>query len=155
MLEDMQLRNFSAGTQQCALNSCASSYIHYVTGYATYFNLSPAKLGLDDIRNYQLHLIDQRQLSPNSINGFLSAVQFLYTVNAGYAVVQAAVRTHESSGKAARRTERGRSAGLLRPYRHLEAPCHSDALLRLWLAHRRSRFPQSREHRLQAHADPR
>ena len=72
MLEDMQLRNFSAGTQR--------SYIHYVTGYATYFDLSPARLGLDDIRNYQLHLIDQRQLSPNSINCFLSAVQFLYTV---------------------------------------------------------------------------
>lgn len=72
MLEDMQLRNFSAGTQR--------SYIHYVTGYAYHYNLSPAKLGLDDVRNYQLHLIDQRQLSPNSINCFLSAVQFLYTV---------------------------------------------------------------------------
>jgi integrase/recombinase XerD len=72
MLEDMQLRNFSAGTQR--------SYIHYVTGYAYYYNLSPAKLGLDDIRNYQLYLIEQRQLSPNSINCFLSAIQFLYTV---------------------------------------------------------------------------
>ena len=71
MLEDMQLRNFSAGTQR--------SYTHYVEGYASYFNQSPAKLGLDDIRNYQLHLIEQRQLSPNSINCFLSAVQFLYT----------------------------------------------------------------------------
>ena len=42
MLEDMQLRNFSAGTQR--------SYIHYVTGYAYHYNLSPAKLGLDDVR---------------------------------------------------------------------------------------------------------
>jgi len=72
MLEDMQLRNLSTGTQR--------SYIHYVTGFATYFKMSPARLGLDDIRNYQLHLIEQRQLSPNSINCFLSAVQFLYTV---------------------------------------------------------------------------
>jgi integrase/recombinase XerD len=72
MLEDMQLRNLSAGTQR--------SYIHYVTDYAYYYNLSPAKLGLDDIRNYQLYLIEKRQLSPNSINCFLSAVQFLYTV---------------------------------------------------------------------------
>ena len=68
----MQLRNFSAGTQR--------SYIHYVTGYATYYNLSPMRLGLDDIRNYQLYLIEQRQLAANSINCFLSAVQFLYTV---------------------------------------------------------------------------
>jgi integrase/recombinase XerD len=72
MLEDMQLRNFSAGTQR--------SYIHYVTGYAYHYNLSPARLGLDDVRNYQLYLIEQRQLSPNSINCFLSAIQFLYTV---------------------------------------------------------------------------
>lgn len=56
MLEDMQLRNLSAGTQR--------SYIHYVTDYAYYYNLSPAKLGLDDIRNYQLYLIEKRQLSP-------------------------------------------------------------------------------------------
>lgn len=72
MREDMQLRNLSAGTQR--------SYIHYVTGYANYFDKSPAKLGLDDIRNYQLHLIEQRQLSPASINCFLAAVHFLYTV---------------------------------------------------------------------------
>ncbi|MGJ5813205.1 tyrosine-type recombinase/integrase [Paludibaculum fermentans] len=72
MLEDMQMRNLSAGTQR--------SYIHYVADFANHFGLSPARLGLDDIRNYQLFLIEQRQLSPESINCFLSAVQFLYTV---------------------------------------------------------------------------
>jgi integrase/recombinase XerD len=72
MLEDMQLRNFSAGTQR--------SYIHYVAEYATFFGMSPERLGLDDIRNYQLHLIEQRQLSPQSINCFVAAAKFLYTV---------------------------------------------------------------------------
>ena len=72
MLEDMQLRNFSAATQK--------SYIHYVSDYANYYGVSPEKLGLDDIRNYQLHLIEQRQLAPQSINTFVSAVKFLYTV---------------------------------------------------------------------------
>ncbi len=72
MLEDMRLRNLSAATQR--------SYVHYVSDYAHYFHLSPAKLGLDDIRNYQLYLIDQRQLSPQSINTFVAAVKFLYTV---------------------------------------------------------------------------
>lgn len=72
MLEDMQLRNYSAGTQR--------SYTHYITDYARYYNVSPIHLGLDDIRNYQLYLIEQRQLSPASINCFLSAAQFLYTV---------------------------------------------------------------------------
>lgn len=72
MLEDMRLRNLSAETQR--------SYIHYVAGFASHFGLSPEKLGLDDIRSYQLFLVEQRQLSPESINAFLSAAQFLYTV---------------------------------------------------------------------------
>ena len=72
MLEDMQLRNFSTGTQR--------SYIHYVEGFANFYHRSPQDLGLDDIRNYQLHLIEQRSLSPQSINCFVAAVRFLYTV---------------------------------------------------------------------------
>lgn len=72
MLEDMRLRNLSAETQR--------SYIHYITGFANHFGLSPEKLGLDDIRSYQLFLVERRQLSPESVNCFLSAAQFLYTV---------------------------------------------------------------------------
>ena len=72
MLEDMRLRNFSAATQR--------SYIHYVSAYAKYYWTSPDKLGLDDIRNYQLYLKEKRQLSPPSINTFVSAIQFFYTV---------------------------------------------------------------------------
>jgi site-specific recombinase XerD len=72
MLEDMQLRNFSTGTQR--------SYIHYIAEFANHYGMSPERLGLDDIRNYQLHLIEQRQLSPQSINCFVAAAKFLYTV---------------------------------------------------------------------------
>jgi len=72
MLDDMKLRNFSAGTQR--------SYIHYVTNFANHYWMSPERLGLDDIRSYQLHLIEQRQLSPQSVNCFVAAVKFLYTV---------------------------------------------------------------------------
>ena len=72
MLEDMQLRNFSAGTQR--------SYIHYVEGFANFYGRSPQYLGLDDVRNYQLHLAKERKLAPQSINCFAAAVKFLYTV---------------------------------------------------------------------------
>ena len=72
MLEDMQLRNFSTGTQR--------SYIHYVEGFANHYWINPERLGLDDIRSYQLHLIEQRHLSPPSVNCFVAAVKFLYTV---------------------------------------------------------------------------
>ena len=72
MIEDMRLRNFSTSTQR--------SYVHYVAEFARYYDTSPEHLGLDEIRNYQLYLTQQRQLSPASINTFVSAVQFLYTV---------------------------------------------------------------------------
>ncbi len=71
MLEDMQLRNFSAGTQR--------SYIHYVADFARFYGMSPERLGLDDIRNYQLHLVTERRLSPQSVNCFVAAAKFLYT----------------------------------------------------------------------------
>lgn len=72
MIEDMQLRNFSAQTQR--------NYIHYVAEFAKHFEASPERLGLDDIRAYQLHLMQRRQLSPSSINCFVAAAKFLYTV---------------------------------------------------------------------------
>ena len=72
MLEDMQLRNYSAGTQR--------SYIHYVAEFAKYYWSSPDRLGLDDVRNYQLHLIEQRRLAPQTVNCFVAAAKFLYTV---------------------------------------------------------------------------
>ena len=70
MLDDMCLRNFSPETQR--------SYIHYVAGFAKYFNTSPENLGVESIREYQLHLTQDRKLSPASVNCFTAAAQFLY-----------------------------------------------------------------------------
>ena len=70
MIEDMQLRNFATTTQR--------SYIHYVADFAKYFNRSPQDLDLEAVRQYQLYLAQERKLSPQSINTFVSAVQFVY-----------------------------------------------------------------------------
>lgn len=72
MLEDMQLRNFAAGTQR--------SYIHYVEAFANYYGMSPERLGLDEIRGYRLYLLEERRFSAQSINCFVNAAKFLYTV---------------------------------------------------------------------------
>jgi integrase/recombinase XerD len=72
MIEDMQLRNFSPKTQR--------SYIHYVAHFAKYFHRDPAELDLEAVRQYQLYLSQERKLSPQSINTFVSAVQFLYLI---------------------------------------------------------------------------
>ena len=71
MIEEMRVRNLSTETQR--------SYVHYVEDFARHYNTSPMNLGLDEIRNYRLHLLDVKLLSPQSVNCFVAAVKFLYT----------------------------------------------------------------------------
>ena len=70
MIDDMQLRNLAASTQR--------QYIAYVAGFAKYFGKSPAELDIEAVRQYQLYLLNERKLSPESVNQYISAVQFLY-----------------------------------------------------------------------------
>ena len=49
MIEDMNIRNLSPVTQRC--------YLHAVTRFARHFNSSPDRLGLAEVRAYQVHLI--------------------------------------------------------------------------------------------------
>jgi integrase/recombinase XerD len=70
MIEDMRIRGLATTTQR--------SYIHYVAGFAKHFHRSPDQLDLEAVRQYQLFLSQERKLSPQSINTFVSAVQFLY-----------------------------------------------------------------------------
>jgi integrase/recombinase XerD len=72
MLEDMRIRNLSAETQ--------ASYINHVARFARYFRQSPEQLGPEDIRTYQLHLINDRQLAPTSVAGAVAALRFLYQI---------------------------------------------------------------------------
>ncbi len=71
-IEDMQLRGLAPTTQR--------SYLHYVAEFARYYNTSPEKLDLEAIRQYEIHLLNERKMSPQSVNTFLSSVQFLYLV---------------------------------------------------------------------------
>lgn len=70
MAEDMRLRNFATETQR--------SYIHYIAQFAKHFGVSPDQLGVEAIREYQLYMIDERKMSPESVNCFTSAAKFLY-----------------------------------------------------------------------------
>ena len=69
MIDDMQLRNLAASTQR--------QYIAYVAGFAKYFGKSPAELDIEAVRQYQLYLLNERKLSPESVNQYISAVPFL------------------------------------------------------------------------------
>jgi site-specific recombinase XerD len=75
MTEDMRLRNFSPRT--------IATYLEQVTRFAAYFHQSPEHLGADDIRRYQLYLVEQKHASASTLNVATSALKFLYRVTLG------------------------------------------------------------------------
>ena len=74
MIDDMMVRNLSPATQQ--------SYIYAVRRFSEYFNKSPDRLGIEDVRTYQLHLIAQ-QRSWSHINQVSCALRFFFGVTLG------------------------------------------------------------------------
>ena len=49
MIDDMNNRNLSPATQRY--------YLHAVTKFSRYFGRSPDRLGLEDVRAFQVHLV--------------------------------------------------------------------------------------------------
>jgi site-specific recombinase XerD len=70
MIQDMQMRGLTPETQR--------NYVHHVIGFAKYFGKSPELLDLEAIREYQLYLLNERKLSPEAINQYISSIKFLY-----------------------------------------------------------------------------
>ena len=67
MIEDMTIRNLSPATQQ--------SYVHAVSKFSRYFGRSPDRLGLEDVRAYQVHLVS-KGISWASLNQVVCALRF-------------------------------------------------------------------------------
>jgi integrase/recombinase XerD len=70
MLEELQRRNYSQATTR--------SYILAVKQFAEYFGQSPEKLGAEEIRRYQLHLLNEKKVSAGTFKIRMSALRFLY-----------------------------------------------------------------------------
>jgi len=70
MLEELQRRNYSSETIR--------AYINAVKQYAEYFHSSPEKLGPQHVREYQLHMKNERKLAAHTIKARSSALRFLY-----------------------------------------------------------------------------
>lgn len=71
MIEDMRVRNLAANTQR--------AYLQYVRAYAEHFGRSPALLGPEEIRAWQLHLIEAHR-SRSTLVVATAALRFLYNV---------------------------------------------------------------------------
>jgi len=71
MIDDMSLRNLSPATRR--------SYLHAVTKFSRYFGRSPDRLGLEDVRAFQVHLVSQG-ISWPALNQTVCALRFFYGV---------------------------------------------------------------------------
>src|SRR6202795_1360413 len=70
MLEELQRRNYSQATTR--------SYIFAVKQFAEYFGKTPEKLGAEEIRRYQLYLLNEKKFAPGTVEIRMSALRFLY-----------------------------------------------------------------------------
>jgi len=65
-----QRRNYSPETTR--------SYIHAVKQFAEYFGKSPRQLGPEEIRRYQLYLLNEKKCSAGTVKVHMSALRFVY-----------------------------------------------------------------------------
>jgi site-specific recombinase XerD len=72
MTEDLRVRNDAPRT--------VKTYVSHVRRFAEHFGRSPADLGHEEIRQYQLHLVEEQRASGSTFNQVVSALRFLYSV---------------------------------------------------------------------------
>jgi site-specific recombinase XerD len=70
MLDELQRRNYAKTT--------AEAYIRALRDFAAYYRLPPDKLGPEQIRQYQLHLMREKGLSPKTVKQHMAAMKFFY-----------------------------------------------------------------------------
>jgi integrase/recombinase XerD len=75
MLEDLQLRNYSEHTIR--------AYLRGVADFAKHFGTSPEHLGPEQVRTYQLFLVQEKQVAWPSVVQTVCALRFFYRVTLG------------------------------------------------------------------------
>jgi integrase/recombinase XerD len=70
MLDELQRRNYSKST--------AEAYIRALRDFAAHYHLPPDRLGPEQIRSYQLHLMREKGLAPKSVIQKMAAIKFFY-----------------------------------------------------------------------------
>ena len=70
MLEELQRRNDSQTT--------VNAYLHTVEAFAKHFHRSPDQLGPDEIRSYQVYLLQERKLGVRTVGLHTAALRFFF-----------------------------------------------------------------------------
>jgi integrase/recombinase XerD len=83
MLEDMRLRKLAPQTQ--------ASYVRSVRRLAAYLRRAPDTATVEDLRNFQLHLVD-RGTSPITLNATITGLKFFFDVTLDRAELMAKMK---------------------------------------------------------------
>src|ERR1700753_657300 len=72
MIEDMGVRNLAPNTQR--------TYLQQVSNFARHFGRSPELLGQEEVRAWQVHLIEVQRRSSSTLVVATAALRFLYHI---------------------------------------------------------------------------
>lgn len=75
MQQDMSIRGMAERTQQ--------TYIAKMREFAVHYNQSPDKLSVKEIQDYQYYLKEEKKVAWSTLNQFVCAARFFYTVTLG------------------------------------------------------------------------
>jgi len=70
VLEELERRNYSQAT--------ARAYIGAIRQFAEYFHRSPDQLGPVHVREFNVHLVRDRDLTPHTVQVYMCALRFLF-----------------------------------------------------------------------------
>ena len=70
MLDELQRRNYAHTTAEC--------YIRALRNFAAFYRVPPDRLGPKQIREYQLYLLQKRNLSPKTVRQHMAAMKFFF-----------------------------------------------------------------------------
>ena len=145
MAQDLKIRNMSERT--------IDSYTYHAAKFADFIKKSLDCVTPEDVRSFQLHLIEERKLAYSSFNQAVCALRFLYTHTIRVPWPVTMVPLPETSQDATCRARSTRSRRSTAMHQVSQTPNLSDYSL----CHRheilRSSQPTPGGHRLQADAD--
>ncbi len=70
VIDELDRRNYSKATLR--------AYVGAIQQFAEYFHRSPERLGTEHIRQFQVHLFQERKLKPHTVMQRMCALRFLY-----------------------------------------------------------------------------
>lgn len=70
MLDELQRRNFAPTTIRC--------YLRTVGEFAAYFHKPPDRLGVEELRQFQLHMLRDRKLASGTVENRMTALHFFF-----------------------------------------------------------------------------